>query len=867
MNIWTLVRSKTGMASGAWVLLIAISLMWMNDYQVLILGTVAISAIAGVGMNVLLGLSGQVSLGHAAFYAIGSYAASLLAMQWGLDFYLASLCAALISGVFGLSLALPALRLRGPYLAMVSIAFGYFIEQGIANWKDLTGGWNGIMGIPGPSNFQGQTLGAAGITAWAAVIGAALVLAYDRFVHCRWGLMMRAAKDSEIASESLGMRLMVIRVLAFALSAAITGWAGAWFAALQGFISPESFPFFQSIIFLLIVLVGGKGHPLAPLLGAVVVVGLPESIAFLAQYRLMFFGLSLMLVLWLAPHGLMGGWSRLRRRSSPVLDDAETTPAAWLNGQEAVNPSGWAWQDPGSPHPPLVVERLGIQFGGNAALTDIELHFEAGQVTSLIGPNGAGKTTLINVIGGFYQASQGRVVWQGIDITQQPIHQLAKLGIARTFQTSQLFGEMTVLENIVVAMYQGYLFKTPGLEPSTLQHQRALQLLAWVGYQGDPWVLAAQLPHVDRRLVEIARALAAKPRYLFLDEPAAGLSKSESQRLGQTLRQIASLGVGVVLVEHDMSLVMEISDVIHVLESGRWIASGRSQDILHHPQVRQAYLGSIGLDTKRTGAPMGDAPTAVRAAALSRPESDPHPAWLHVHQLSAHHGAAAAIQDIGFQLSAGRCLAILGANGAGKSTLMRSIAGLHAAKSGEIVWQEQGITSLPAHEIVKLGITLIPEGRQVFTELSVKDNICLGAYATQSLSEAELNQLFDVFPALKALKDRKAGSLSGGEQQMLAFARGLAARPSLLMLDEPSLGLAPVIVQELFERMSDLKRQGMTLLLVDQMAGLAMSISDEVQVLAAGSTQFKGTPQALMDSGQLEESYLNHENSAASPSI
>ena len=525
-------------AAGLWVLLMGASLLWMNDYQVLILGTVAISAMAGVGMNVLLGLSGQISLGHAAFYAIGAYASTLIAMKLELNFYGASVLASLIAGLFGMLLALPALRLRGPYLAMVSIAFGYFIEQGIANWKDLTGGWNGLSGIPTPLSWDGTPMGASGITALAAVLGAAMVVGFAHFRLSRWGMLMRAAKDAEIAAESLGIRLVWIRVLAFTVSCAITGLAGSLFASLQGFISPESFPFFQSIIFLLVVLVGGRGHPVGPLLGALVVVGLPETIAFLAQYRLMFFGLALMLVLWMAPHGFMGllheAWAKRQgRKSQPseVTATPQVTPVQppFTGVSERGKLSAHAVHD-------LKVQGLGIRFGGNAALSDVDIGFVPGRVISLIGPNGAGKTTLINVVGGFYRASQGRVSLGGQDITSMPTHALARWGIARTFQTSQLFNDMTVLENVCVATYVGRMFSAsdPTHEKGTMDRQaHAWALLKWVGYEGDPQAKAGSLAHVDRRLVEIARSLATQPQFLFLDEPAAGLSKEESQQIGR----------------------------------------------------------------------------------------------------------------------------------------------------------------------------------------------------------------------------------------------------------------------------------------------------------------------------------------------
>jgi ABC-type branched-subunit amino acid transport system permease subunit len=232
-----------------WFVLISLVLHRVNEYQILILGTVAISAIVGVGLNVLMGLSGQISLGHAAFYAIGAYTASILAATYQWSYALATLMAIVVSGVVGVLLSLPGLRLRGPYLAMVTIAFGYFVEQGIANWKDVTGGWNGLMGIPQPSWIAGGAFSPKDIAWVATLLSALLVIAYSFFSASRWGRMMRASKDSEIASESLGIQIVWIRVLAFSISTAITGLGGSLFATLNGFISPESFPFFQSIIF------------------------------------------------------------------------------------------------------------------------------------------------------------------------------------------------------------------------------------------------------------------------------------------------------------------------------------------------------------------------------------------------------------------------------------------------------------------------------------------------------------------------------------------------------------------------------------------------------------------------------------------
>ena len=863
-----------------WFTAISFVLQRINEYQILIIGTVAISAVVGVGLNILMGLSGQISLGHAAFYAIGAYTAGILSTNFGWNYWNATLVATCVAGVGGLLLSLPGLRLRGPYLAMVTIAFGYFVEQGVANWKDLTGGWNGLMGIPAPTWVSGELFSAKDI-AWAATLfSAVLVVAYSLFSKSRWGRMMRASKDAEIAAESLGIRLVWIRVLAFALSSAIAGLGGAFFATLNGFISPESFPFFQSIVFLLIVLIGGRGSAVGPLLGSLVVILLPESISFLAEYRLMFFGGLLMVVLWIAPQGLTGLFEDLRERffaplinsrsRSANLEDSLEIGSLELNNKKD-SPFGLNFVVPPTS---LILNNVGIQFGGNYALSGINLTIQSGSVTSLIGPNGAGKTTLINILGGFYEAGQGRFKLNEKLMSGMSTYQIGRAGVARTFQTSQLFAEMSVFENVRVAVYRGLMFNGWSKD-SPIEYEdvdsHCLHLLRTVGFRGNPQAKASGLAHVDKRLVEIARALAMSPIFLLLDEPAAGLSKDESKQLGVLLRDIARAGVGVLLVEHDMSLVMGVSDCIHVLEAGRLIASGTALEIQNNERVAKAYLGDGEIDFKNL-----DQTSSVESGSLSSIKltkshnkeeslrqdlnvSESGSINLSIYSLNASYGAAPVLNNINLSVSRGQSVSILGPNGAGKSTLLRSIAGLHSQKSGHIKWQGEEISHLPAHLIAGMGLTLIPEGRQVFSELSVDDNIRLGAFSRNSITEQEISDLYEIFPKLLTLRGQAAGSLSGGEQQMLAFARGLAAKPQILMLDEPSLGLAPNIVKELFLKLSKLSKTGMTLLLVDQMAGLAMALSNHSHLMNAGDMIFSGTPNQLIDSGLLEQTYFeNH---------
>jgi len=806
-----------------------------NGYQQYVIAMVAITAIVGVGLNVLLGLAGQLSLGHVGFYAIGAYACAILTTRYGWSFWLVLPIAGIAAAIAGALLAVPALRVRGPYLAMVTIAFGFVIEQSAAEMKGLTGGWNGIMNIPRPT-FAGLAMDEFGIGVLALVVLAALLVLFARLRGGTWGLAMRATRDAEVASQSIGLALVTIRTVAFVISAFLAGIAGALFAILSNFVSPESFPFFQSITFLLVVLVGGAGTVLGPVAGAIVVVLLPEVLSFLAEYRLLFFGALLLIVLWLVPEGIVGAIGRrLRGADAETPQPDENRVAAFLATDASASEGGT--------RNGLVVDGLAIAFGGTQAVKDVSLTAKPGEVTSIIGPNGAGKTTLLNLIGGFYRADRGSVALDGVALPKGTTYRIARAGIARTFQTTQLFARMSVLENVLIALRRGDLGGVGeavgrGADADTTTH--ACALLAFAGYRGSIHRSAGELPHVDRRLVEIARALATRPRVLLLDEPAAGLGEGDTKRLGTLLRRIAKRGVAVGIIEHDMNLVMGISDHIVALDAGRRLVAGTPADVRANAEVRAAYLGEGELAIARSAAP-----------------SESTEVVLDVDGVDAGYGPIPVLSQIRLDVKRGELVALLGANGAGKSTLMRAIAGLHRPVKGRVLLLGREIALLPAHRIVRDGLTLVPEGRQVFPELSVVDNVLMGALALDRReAESEVERLIARFPLLGPLRDRRAGLLSGGEQQMLAIARGLAARPKIVLLDEPSLGLAPAIVESLYRVLEQLRSEGTTILLVDQMARLALSIADRAYVIQSGRVVQQGSAEDVRNDAALEKAYL-----------
>ncbi|TMJ72271.1 MAG: ATP-binding cassette domain-containing protein, partial [Alphaproteobacteria bacterium] len=738
-------RSATPLAIVALTLGGGLTAVLGDGYTPFVLALVALTTVVGVGLNILVGLSGQFSIGHVGFYAIGAYVVGILTMK-GVSFWLALPAAGLVAGLVGTLLAVPAIRVSGPYLAMMTIAFAFIVEHGTIEWRELTGGQNGLMGIVQPS-FGRALEGERGLSAISVALAGISLYLFHRLARGPWGKAMLAVRDSETAARAIGFNPVLVKTAAFGLSALFTGLAGGLFASLMAFVAPS-----------LAVIVGGAGWTLGPVVGAIVTVVLPELISSLAEYRLLIFGALLLLVLWLAPEGVLG--TLARRLGKPALrkaDHADFDIASFLGRRE---------------HPTLAVEGLTIAFGGIRAATEVALTAQPGRVTAIIGPNGAGKTTVLNMIGGFYRPDAGSIRLGARELAGAPAWKAARAGIARTYQTTQLFASLGVLDNVLIGLRRGRLGNPMASAAAAPDQRIAEGLLAFVGYAGALDVPAAELAHVDRRLVEIARALATAPAVLLLDEPAAGLMRADKAALSAVLRRLADAGLAVILVEHDMALVMGISDHVVVLDAGRPIAAGGSDAVRNDAKVKEAYLGSGERRARARRVPLPESPQVELAADA----------------LAAGYGAVPVLQGVGFEVRRGELVALLGANGAGKSTVMRAVSGLlRPVTGGSICLGGESIEGLEAHRIAAGGVALVPEGRQVFPELSVRDNLMLGAYARRDGDvAAEAAALLERFPRLKQRLDGRAGLLSGGEQQMLAIARGLMARPRVLLLDEPS---------------------------------------------------------------------------------
>jgi len=849
-----MVRLAIGL--GAFAVAIAATLLAPNTYYLFVLGMVGVTTLVSVGLNILAGLSGQISIGHAGFFAIGAYTGSLLMLNADWSFWPALVMAAAAAGVTGIALAAPALRVSGPYLAMVTIAFGVIVERILIEWVGVTGGFGGLTGIPKPA-LLGPLLGLSPLretvllTVVLAFLGA---FSFAQLKRHAWGRAMGAVRDDAIAAAALGLNPLYVRVVAFALSAAFTGVAGVLFAPIVGFVSPDSFTFHRSILFLLAVILGGLGTAEGAVLGALLLVILPEFLSDFAEYQLLVFGLLLLFTLRLAPNGIMSAFRSIGQ-PQPVHPLAGAPMAPILTAQQH--------------HSPLEVKDVSIQFGGIRAVDRVSVTAQPGTVTAIIGPNGAGKTTLLNLISGFYRPQAGAIRLGEASLTHLNSRQIATLGVSRTFQATRLFNSLSVVENLRTAAMGPRLGPAPlallGLGRPYAQ-KSILELLSFVGYRGDIHQPAAALSFGDRRLVELARALITGPQVLLLDEPAAGLSKDDKAALGHLVRRIASSGIKVILIEHDMDLVMGISDAVLVMESGAAIAWGSPTDVQRDPLVLAAYLGTetpadIPADTPADTPAHPSIGTALTGA---HPDSKPghHRSaaplpLLSVTDLTGGYGRLQVLTAISLEVNQGEIVAIVGANGAGKSTLLKSLVNLLPPWSGQVELGGQLLSLSPAHEIVHLGMVMVPEGRQVFKALTVIDNLRLGAFHRQDADIGkDIERMLKRFPRLRERQSQKAGLLSGGEQQMLAIARGLMARPRLLLLDEPSLGLAPQLVAELYAILAELRHEGITILLVDQMAHLALTIADRAYLLETGRIVRSGQAAELQRDPGISESYL-----------
>jgi branched-chain amino acid transport system permease protein len=549
----------------------------VSDYVLNIFMNSVSYTMAVLGMVVVLGYAGQINLAQAAFFGIGAYAVGLGTVAWGLHFWISFMLGLAAAAIAGLVLGLTTLRLGGHYLAMITISFQQIFDLVLTNWIAVTKGPDGIPGIEPPSLFGLHLTDKRAYLLFSAGVLYLLIWFVWWVPKTRLGRAMRAVRDNELAAETIGVHTLRTKVIAFTISAVLGGIGGSFYAAGFSYISPDNFSFLRSIEFLTAVLLGGAQSPFGAALGTVLIVLLPEWLRFLKSLYLAVYGLGVILIMVFLAEGIWGllrnTFQRIHKPIPPVIG--------------AAPPLNFDIKAPGD-RPVLKLENLQKHFGGLRAVDGLDIEVAPGTVHALIGPNGSGKTTSLNVVNGIYRPTAGRIFLDGIEVTQMKPHERAGLGMGRTFQNIRLFPTMSALENVMVGGQRDNNPMEAGREALVT---RALSALDFVGILDRAHMIVRNLPYGYQRLVEIARALAAHPKLLLLDEPGAGLNQTEKQELVGLLKRLRGHGLTLFLIDHDMGLVEKVSDRITVLNFGKKIAEGTPQEVLRHPDVIAAYLG------------------------------------------------------------------------------------------------------------------------------------------------------------------------------------------------------------------------------------------------------------------------------------
>ena len=486
----------------------------------------------------------------------------------------------------------------------------------------------------------------------------------------------------------------------------------------------------------------------------------------------------------------------------------------------------------------LVAQGITVRFGGLTALNAVDLAVPGGQVTGLIGPNGAGKTTLFDVLTGLRRPDEGSVHLGDLDISRLRTHRRARLGIARTFQRLEVFGTLSVRDNVLVAL-EAARHRGAG-RSSDSAGVAADRILERVRLSAVAEVAADVLPTGSARLLELARALASNPRVILLDEPGSGLSTEETDELSRVLRDLTADGTAVLLVEHDMRLVMDVCASINVLDFGSLIAAGEPADIRADPAVRAAYLGDEETETALGGRTTGAHARAVPAATVPA-ATEP---IVELRDVRAGYGRIEVLHGVSLAVPAGTVYALVGPNGAGKSTLLRVMSGRTPATSGEVRLNGQRANRTSARRLARGGVCSVPEGRGIFPNLTVAENLLMFTHRRHGLKARDVaDRAYEVFPVLGQRAGQLAGRLSGGQQQMLAFARALTTQPEILLIDELSMGLAPLVVTELYDILRQLVDSArLTIVLAEQFAHTALGLADRAAVMVNGRIVSDGLP-------------------------
>ncbi|GGN34328.1 hypothetical protein GCM10011578_075090 [Streptomyces fuscichromogenes] len=786
----------------------------------------AVYTIVVLSVGLLAGWSGIWSVGHPAFFAIGAYFAAYgSAHGWALEAVVAGAVTA--GAALGAFLGYAGARFSVLYIALLTLAFTTVTLELVNRWSSVTGGDQGVPVLQLRSALGLGVFPGGGTEPQYLAVGAAAVVLALAVPARASALRMRlvAAKSHPMAARTVGIAPEAQSSLSFAVSGACTSFAGVLLGLITGFVSPDPFSLSFGISLIAACVLGGVGSVLGAVAGGIYLTWSPSLSTAVGVPQPVVQGLVLIAILLFLPGGVVPFLAGPARR---VLRGVLRRPAAGHRpSPEPPEPS-----EPPEPLPALGppaegpallhLEHVSVSYGGLKALEDASMSVRQDEILAVIGPNGAGKTTLLNVLSGL--TGNGRVSGTadlaGRALLRTRATARRRLGIGRTFQHAEVFSELTVAENVLCTRRR----------IRAGDRDAVARLLRSVGLAEVADRRPTELPFGLQKRLDLARAMAERPRLLILDEPFGGLDAGERALLAQHIRRLNADGTAVVVIDHVLDDLFSVAHRVLAFDFGRTIGDGTPDTVLQDPKVRSSYLGTVGSRARL--------PDTVGERSLIRLRGTGH-----------SYGGVVALRDIDLDVREGSVLGVAGANGAGKSTLAGILHG----------------SLRPAHGVREssgaVRTSLAPEGRGLFRTLSLRENLEVAAYAAGITGAALRERLEETVQWLPVrLRDRMsvpAAGLSGGEQQMLAVARALIVRPDVLIVDEPALGLAPALVDEVYDRLIGLTHDGLTVVLLEQSLSRAMAVCHEVAVLHEGVVAAQGRPGDRQFAALAESAYFS----------
>jgi len=821
---------------------------------------VVIFAIACMALNILVGHTGLVSFGHGAWFGLAAYAAALAQREFLPGAFVAPVLigvalVALVSALFGALI----LRRRGVYFSLLTLALSAMLYTVAFRWTAITGGENGLGGIARPV-FVGLDFDASP-PYYALVAAIAFLVAFVlwRFHNSAVGSVLVAIRENEQRARFIGYATNRYKLIAFVLSATLTGLAGCLLLFNNRMTSADPISVGFSGELLAMVVIGGMRSFLGPALGALFFVIFRDYLSSLTEDWLFVFGLLFVVFIVFSPNGLIGLYERITAPfRAKVIEDAAMAGRRTGDAElpDFLRP---AHRGEGAI---LSVASIVKHFGGIKAVEGVDFTVKDRTLHALIGPNGAGKTTAFNVISGLYAPDAGTIrlahvpeKWPPVfrkghaqtegdrDIAGLAPEAITAAGVGRSFQITNLFPALSVEENIRLAVQARHRQRFDPWSPAhgiPRVNEETAALIRFLGVAGMERAEAASLSYGGQRLLDMGLALATAPRLLLLDEPLAGLAAAERDRIGALVKRLSS-DLPILLVEHDIDRVFRLADHVTVMNNGRVLVDGTVEEARSSPRVQEVYIGS----------------GAAEVAARPRESAAGSESLLAVDRIDTFYGKSHILNAVSFEVREREIVALLGRNGAGKSTLLKSLSGIVPAENGSIRLADRELRGLASPQIARLGMGYVPQGRGLFAGMSVAENLELGRLKRRTGVGVrwELERIFEFFPRIRERLDTPADYLSGGEQQMVAVARALAGDVRVLLLDEPFEGLAPAVVEQLFESFDKLRRE-VAIIIVDHHLDLALALSDRTVALERGQVTWTGDSHLLRENLDLRRKVL-----------